>query len=76
MVTDFNKVQSYVNNPLVIRGHQNVGVIRANHYVKNLDALNRYNSLDRTYGPRPRVEDDNNAHELLGVPRISEVAVC
>ena len=69
-----NKTQSYVNNPIGVNGRISAGNVRA-HYVKDLGALNRYNSLDRTYGQSPRVEDDANAHGLLGVPRLREIGI-
>ena len=70
-----NKTQSYVNNPISLYGRFNVGAVRTNHYVKDTNALQRYNALDRGYGQSPCVEDDANASELLGVTRLREIAI-
>ena len=64
--------QAYVNNPI---GRINQANLRANHYVKNSEALQRLDVLDRSYGQRPRVEDDANAAALLGVPKLREIGV-
>ena len=64
--------QAYVNNPMLVR---NIGQVRSNRYVQNLAALKRYDALDKGYGQRPRVEDDNNASGLLGDKKLREICI-
>lgn len=72
MSIKISQKQAYINNPILRINQTN---LRANHYVKNSEALQRFNILDRGYGQSPRVEDDANASALLGVPKLREICI-
>ena len=68
--------QPYINKPILMRGHIGASTrVAQQQYVTNPTGLQRLQSYDKTYGQSPRVEDDYNAHDLLGAPKLREICI-